>query len=219
MATLDDKGRAVREALHAGLEHILDAAQAHSALVLWDREYAATRPNALIEYVNDVAAALALPTRQRHEVRMALYRALLARGIDPTQSRSGAPTPPAPRAPVEGTAAFRIFRSVALGVFDGVRRPGASASGAFIAALTRRTPGGGLTDTAQRALETWALQHDDDGYFRRLSPAEYAPLTHLIYVAACEALGPVGADRLFAQAIARAEALPEAAEFPPRRLL
>jgi len=44
-------------------------------------------------------------------------------------------------------------------------------------------------------------------------------ILHRLYVSACELFGPVVVDRLLAEAVARAERLPAAQEFAPRRLL
>jgi hypothetical protein len=224
MATPNSSTPSIREALADGFRGLLGDADTQSALSLWDRSYAAGKPHALIEYVNEVAATLMLPTRQRHEIRMALYRALLTRGIDPTRNAGTAPRGAAPSsAPAGGganaSAAFRVFRSVVLDVFRGVGSAGATAERDFSQAIRRHASAHKITDSGRMALEAWAAQLDDDGYFLRLSSGEYPGFAHLMYVAACEALGPVLADRVFSAAIGQAETLPEAAQFPPRRLL
>ncbi|TJY59003.1 hypothetical protein E4T66_15570 [Sinimarinibacterium sp. CAU 1509] len=230
MATPNSSTPGIRDALADGFRGLLGDAETQSALSLWDRSYATGKPHALIEYVNEVAAALMLPTRQRHEIRMALYRALLTRGIDPTRSSTGAAgrrsvTPATVPRVVNGTgsanasAAFRVFRSVVLDVFRGVGAAGATAERDFSQAIRRHASAQKITDSGRMALEAWAAQLDDDGYFLRLAATEYPSFSHLMYVAACEALGPVLADRVFSSAIAQAETLADAAQFPPRRLL
>lgn len=223
----DDGSSSLRAALADGFAGVLGEPHARSALALWDQRYAAGKPYALIEYVNEIATALTLPTRQRHELRMALYRALLARGIDPTlntpthASASPAPAQAAktPTATPGGNAAFRVFRCVAQALFQGVRADGLGGARLFEDALRRQADSHGLTPAGRHALLRWAAEEDDDGYFQRMSSSEYPAIAHLLYVAACEALGPVAADRLLSRAVKQAEALPEAASFPPQRLL
>lgn len=233
MARQDVAKTSIREALAEGFNELLSDADALSAVKLWDERYARSKPNALIEYVNEVAATLMLPTRQRHEIRMALYRALLARGIDPTRLSGGgaataaSSTDAAPRTVTPGgfdsgqppSAAFRVFRAVALGVFQGISASASEGPVLFVAAIKVHARSHGLTDSGRHALEAWAAGNDDDGYFRKLSAAEYPRVAHLMYVAACEAIGPVLADRVFSQAIGRAELMQEALEFSPRGLL
>lgn len=221
----DDGGTSLRAALADGFAGVLGEPHARSALALWEQRYAAGKPYALIEYVNEVATALTLPTRQRHELRMALYRALLARGIDPTLGASSrtppaaAPPPKSTTATPGGNAAFRVFRCVAQVLLHGVRADGLGGARLFEEALRRSTDAHGLTPAGRHALLRWAAGEDDEGYFQRMASSEYPAVAHLLYVATCEALGPVAADRLLSRAVRQAEALPEAASFPPQRLL
>lgn len=224
----DDQASTLRDALAAGFADVLGTQHVDTALRLWDRHFAAGRPHALIEYVNQLAAALMLPTRQRHELRMALYRSLLARGIDPTRSNAAGPARPiGDGTPItrieitgrEGNPAFRVFRQVALVVLQGVRADALGAAQIFAAALDRHAESHGLDAGARHALGRWIAGEAADDFLQSVSVEAYSNLVHLLYVAACEALGPVAADRLLSQAVRRAEALPEAASFPPQRLL
>ncbi len=225
----DDHAGVLRDALAAGFADVLGSQHVDTALRLWDRHFADGKPHALIEYVNQLAAALMLPTRQRHELRMALYRSLLSRGIDPTRAGSGTapPRPAGDGAPVTridvatsaGNPAFRVFRQVALGMLQGVRADALGAAQIFAAALDRHAGAHGLDTGARNALARWVAGEAADEFLQRLSVEAYSNLAHLLYVAACEALGPVAADRLLSQSVRRAEALPEAVAFPPQRLL
>ena len=225
----DDQASALRDALAAGFEDVLGSQHVETALRLWDRHFAAGKSHALIEYVNQLAAALMLPTRQRHELRMALYRALLARGIDPTRGsdtartpRAGADSSPIPRIDIGAggnSPAFRVFRQVALAVLRGMRADALGAARTFAEALDRHAGSHGFDASARSALVRWVDGEAADDFLRSLDVERYSVLTHLLYVAACEALGPVAADRLMSQAVRSAETLPEAATFPPQRLL
>jgi hypothetical protein len=51
------------------------------------------------------------------------------------------------------------------------------------------------------------------------STADLAKAVHLLYVAMCEALGPVEADQILTRAVRSAEQHPAARQFSPRRLI
>lgn len=74
-------------------------------------------------------------------------------------------------------------------------------------------------DARERCM-TWCLNGAaDDSLLVDLDTAQLRRWIHLLYLAACDALGPVASDRLLAQAIARAGGLPAAVEFAPDQLL
>jgi hypothetical protein len=50
-------------------------------------------------------------------------------------------------------------------------------------------------------------------------PGELAELVHLLYIALCENLGPVDADRVLTAAVQQADRLPEARRYSPRKFL
>jgi len=50
-------------------------------------------------------------------------------------------------------------------------------------------------------------------------PGELAELVHLLYIALCENLGPVDADRVITGAVQHADRLPEARRYSPRKFL
>ena len=50
-------------------------------------------------------------------------------------------------------------------------------------------------------------------------PGELAELVHLLYIALCENLGPVDADRVITAAVQHADRLPEARRYSPRKFL
>lgn len=215
----DNGGAALRAALSTGLAAVLGEARVGAALQLWERRNAGGKPYTMIEYVNELTSTLALPARQRHELRIALYRALMERGIDPTLNTALPQAAQRPAAQQAANAPFRVFRCVVHDVLGSVRADAMGGAQLFESTLRLRAAEHGLSAGLQQALLQWIDGADDNGYFLRAAPADYAAVTHLLYVAACEALGPVATDRLFSRAIARAEALPEAAAFPPQRLL
>lgn len=77
-----------------------------------------------------------------------------------------------------------------------------------------------LMEREQLRLLTWAAEGASDALTLSGYPEEQLKqLIHALYLCACDALGPVAADRLLSQSINRAQALPAAMEFPPDNLL
>lgn len=77
-----------------------------------------------------------------------------------------------------------------------------------------------LPEATREPCLVWCLNGAaDDAVLSGLDTAQLRRWVHVLYLAACDALGPVAADRLLAQAIARAGSLPAAVEFAPDQLL
>lgn len=85
----------------------------------------------------------------------------------------------------------------------------------YIIEKVDRFPLGGA---ARQALVEWLVGRKGD-LAAPLPRDAMRQIVNVSYVLACEYLGPVTADRLLAAAVREAERMPEAALFPPRRLL
>ncbi|HDP88748.1 MAG TPA: hypothetical protein ENN42_02150 [Thioalkalivibrio sp.] len=70
-----------------------------------------------------------------------------------------------------------------------------------------------------QAVGRWMMQQAREQLPTSLDVSALQAILHRLYVSACELFGPVVVDRLLAEAVARAERLPAAQEFAPRRLL
>lgn len=221
-----------RQAIYLGLSANLDEAQAKAALRVWDTGYAQTRPTAIIDFVADIALQLELPPKQRHEVRMGLYQALLrfdAGREMPPEIPSGPLTAVGPAAggvaaPVlpEGpgaTPAYVVFSVVAEGLLEGVKNDGPVALHDFSHSLESQSTVTGPRGEDRPALLAWIQGSGGLSGFAKASEAQLARVVHSLYVASAEALGPVAADRLLAHSVSQAEGLREARRFSPRKLL
>lgn len=216
-----------RQAIFIGLMASLSEPQAQAGLRLWDASYGQTRPTAIIEFVSELAAQLKLAPKQRHELRMGLYQALLKHdaGREPppvslaAESQAAGEPAPVMQTLAPGPPPYAVFHKVASGMLDAVREDSAVAVHDFVHSLEAQSAAGGLRPEEGRILLAWAQSGAS------LSPLIHAPedllarAVHACYVAACEALGPVAADRALVQAVTAAEALPEARQFSPRRFL
>ncbi len=220
-----------RKALHVGLVGALDEAQVQIALRLWDQAFAQQRPGAIIEFVAQLSSQLGLPPKQRHEMRMGIYQALLkydaGREPIPEPRRAGAlataaavaSLPATPLAGVRGSAEYVVFHTLLQQLMDGLLRIEALARHDLIQSLQKQGSRTGLTSGLHSALIQWARDDTALGAFAA-EPAEVLSHTvHALYIALCEAVGPVATDQLLARAVRAAEGLPEAARFKPQRLL
>lgn len=218
-----------RQALFHGLSGTLDDAQAQVGLRLWDRSYAQQRPAAIIEFVAELSTQLGLPPKQRHEMRMGIYQALLKydAGREPlpgptpasgTTTASGAA--PAKPATIRGTPAFVVFMHLLQSLSEGLRAADAGARHDLIQSLQKLGLRSGLATDQQLALSAWARESGAPMHsFSSADERTLALAVHTVYVGLCEALGPVATDQLLSRAVRAAEALPEALHFPPQRLL
>lgn len=234
MSRADDLARR-RQAIFYGLSQTLGADQAQIGVRIWDGSYAKQKPSAIIEYVTEVASTLELPPNQRHEMRMALYQALLkydAGRESPPAIETAAPAPPpaatvpAEKAPAAAkvvglppAAEFIVFSRIAQEIFDGVRDAGGVAQHEFRLSLQNQNGHSGLSAMERKQLIDWSKNGSPAADMAKTAEKTLARMVHVLYFAACEALGPVRGDRLLSLAVSAAEELPEARRYSPRKLL
>jgi hypothetical protein len=231
MSRADDLARR-RQAIFYGLSQTLGADHAQIGVRIWDASYAKQRPSAIIDYVTEVASTLELPPNQRHEMRMALYQALLkydAGRETPPPMAVAAPAPVAAGAegaPVAAkvvalppAAEFVVFSCIAQEIFDGVRDAGGVAQHEFRQSLQNQNGHSGLSALERKQLIDWSKSGSPAADLGKTAEKTLARMVHVLYFAACEALGPVRGDRLRAVAGAAAAALPVSRRYSPRKLL
>lgn len=223
-----------RKALHLGLMGALDESQSQIGLRLWDQSFALQKPGAIIEFVAELSAQLSLTPKLRHEMRMGIYQALLKydAGREPIPEINGhaplhnsvavaavTPTPDVPVARVRGSPEYVVFCALLQQLLEGLRLVDAVAKHDLIQSLQKQSGRSGLDFGRHHALTQWAKDGAPLGAFAAEPEDVLALAVHTLYVAFCEAIGPVATDQLLARAVRAAETLPEAIRFPPRRLL
>jgi hypothetical protein len=132
--------------------------------------------------------------------------------VAPTLSSPPAQEPPQrPEVVVFGTLWREVLAEVQTfhpAAFDDLRQGTLSGlSGARLNASIR-----------QQVQEAWQ-QPAEQSWLLNTSETELAELVNLLYVALCEALGPVEADQVLTRAVKAASLLPQARQFSPRRLI
>lgn len=216
MQAAEQAGR-LREVVGA----LLSGGQVERLLTLW-RECQASQAHCSVPgFVDKVAHELQLDADLAGKLRTKLFAEVLARRPTVQRARVGrqAGTPaadPAPRAPQD---------------------PGDVVFGALVAqldALLRNRHGdrwAQLCAALVRQLRAHPVASFQIGPLLRgdRAPSELAvsvideverqALVHSYYLALCEVLGPMPADRLLSDAVKQVEQLPAAARYTPRRLL
>ncbi|MFM2341490.1 MAG: hypothetical protein RLZZ592_1143 [Pseudomonadota bacterium] len=80
-------------------------------------------------------------------------------------------------------------------------------------------PGQRMTASLQRTLRELWNRPLQTHWVLDLAVNELSQVVHLLYMALCEALGPVDADQVLTRAVKAAEQGPQARQFSPRRLI
>ena len=203
-----------RAAILAGLRAVVPEADAQLALQLWEQRFAATKPLAIVELVSEISIRFRLPAKRADALRLSLYQSLLKLDARRGSARQQAKATNPNRRPAD-----TVFQALIAALRDGVIDAGDNAPAHFHDALGEtlgRLPlHPGFTDRMLGWAEGLADMPDPEP----LTESQLASLVHASYVAACEALGPVQADRLLSRATTAAEQLPEARAFSPRKLL
>lgn len=208
-----------RRAIYTGLAGHFSEEEVWPLLALWESKYADKPPFALNEFLAEVV----LRTERKLE-RARLYRELVG-------ALTGPPSQLLPD-PEEQLLAWRQGRNEAI---RSVAKPDAAAQKTFLSlsqalleqlevpqqqALRRFASGnlGGMQVGAELAtrLRAWLEQGTQEG-IESLGLEQLRKLLNLLYIGLCEFLGPVRADRVLSQAVARVEE--EGVAFSPRRLL
>jgi|GEM_PF-3308623 len=201
----------------------LDAAGVQSALDLWDRKFAGQKSVPLIEFVNEIEAVQALEARERHELRLALYKGMIQAAAGPTTTAARTATrttsPARPRVELKGTPAEIVFLKIVQYYGEQLRVLGPAVMQQFLselrAALEERRMPGMLGD----AMATVAMRGAVPDGVQWGNTARMHMLAQGLYVAACKAAGPVQADRILLGAVNQAKQLEAAKVFAPSQFL
>lgn len=237
---LNHRRRAVFSALSTVFAQRPTAVEA--CFLLWEREFAQQPHFVATRFVRLCADANSLDEPQRMQLTRRIFEQLAqpyeqlppfpqtlleasaaAEAAQPASAETVA-TPVAaavvmpPAAAV--SAAASITGAVGRSLLSPVRAQSRSNPGLVSAILTDAFKHTKLDERSRSLALGWALQGgSDDAALTPFSDASLRQIVQALYLAACDALGPVAADKLLSQSIARAQALPAAVEYPPEQLL
>lgn len=230
-----------RRAVYTALRSVLGSRPAliPACFRVWERDFAGQPHFVVTRYVRVCAEQAALDDAERMLLTRRIFE-LLAQPYDqlepypnelvdtpvevtaalPAPAASAPASPEPPPAALPTTASAVVTGAVARSLLSPVRaqlRSKPEVIGEILTDAFRQTR---LASSDHLRALNWARAGAvDDGQLTGMTDASLKELVHGLYIAACDALGPVAADRLLAQSIARAQSLPAAVEFPPDLLL
>lgn len=235
-----------RRAVYGALKALLGdrPAAVSGCFRLWEREFANLPHFVVTRFVSRCTETVGLSDAERIALTRRTFE-LLAKPYESLErypdellaaTAEAAPAPPVAAAPAPAAAAARTPSSFVAAAALPAEAIVAGAVGRSLLsplrAQARSQPtllGEIVGDAARHARLPEALRERviawcynggaDDAVLADLDLESLRQWVHVLYLAACDASGPVAADRLLAQSIARAGALPAAVEFPPDQLL
>jgi len=216
-----------RRAVYTALRPFMEEDQALEALLLWEARFAEGPVYALHGFVSEVCRLGALASRHG-EIYRSLMRAL-------TQDEGTLQADPAPRmelyakgratpaaapaqAPVRDCAHIVVFVAVSDALLGALEERDSERAFKVRVDVMDRLNEMRLPPRQAQAVNRWLMQQGSD-LPCELEEAVLQDLLHRLYVRGCELFGPVQVDQALAEATRRAQALPEAQQFAPRRLL
>ena len=225
-ALIEHNRRAVYSALSAVCN---ERSLLEQAFFFWEEHYSQQGTFRVSQYIDALMQHVGLNQAQRRELSVALYSAMgkpdQALAVVPVvlrrnQSAAAVPSTQAattakPRA--RQSSATTILGEVLAQLVDGAVR--ARKLEDLLEILDFGTTE--LAPASARAAQQWVANQlrEAHGFAVQVAEADRRSVVNIIYMALCEALGPVGADRILGHATQQAERLPEAVDFSPRQLL
>lgn len=224
-AMIEHNRRAVYTALSGTCD---DRLLLERAFTFWEQNFAAQGIFRVAQYIDGLMSQVGLNQEQRRALSIALYSALNKQDRElsevPAMFRQAAQA----AAPVHAAAAAKpsplartpetiVLGKMIAGLVDGAVRAGKRDD----LLDTLRETQSSLLGASQRACQDWIKEGLTDCVLlaSRLQGREYSAVFNHVYVALCDAIGPVAADKVVGRAVDAAEQLPEAVSCPPRSLL
>jgi hypothetical protein len=217
-----------RRAVYSALSAVCnDRSLLEQAFFFWEEHYSQQGTFRVSQYIDALMQHVGLNQAQRRELSVALYAAMgkpdQALAVIPAvlrRTRDGAAAPSAPtaaRPSAPQSSATTILGELLAHLVDGAVR--ARKLEDLLEILDFRQTQ--LAPASARAATQWAANQlrEARSFAAQIVEADRRSMVNLLYMALCEAVGPVSADRILGNATQQAERLPEALEFSPRQLL
>ena len=234
MLTVEDLTRRRRMVAHALREH-LPGPVVLAAVRLCDDEFSRDPAFSLVKFLDRLTAADGSVAAVRPTLFVSLQKARMlspdALGADPlpkraraapapppAPARAAADAPPPPRAAPAAGGWDGVFNALLESLMSSLRRHHFALPAQALGHLSAEADGLGLSPAAGQELNAW-LKSGAPSFTPRTTRREMHLVVHAFYLWACEALGPVGTDRLLTAAVREAEAHPAATRHPPQSLL
>jgi hypothetical protein len=220
-----------RAVFHALRNYFTDEATLIRALDVWELRFADQRGFRVNLYVNAVAQLLGLHDSQIRALASHLYAAMttpennlphLPIALRNRQLAVAPQTPPAPPTDISMQTGrldprLAVFTNFLSALVDGTVR--AQKFDDFLEALDAQTPDIARTTLNARAVWINGGLTQLRQFVNNVPASERRLVVNDIYVAICDACGPVTADRILATAVQATEQTIEARSFSPREFL
>lgn len=209
------------------LRDVLGEPAASKVIALWDSDFSRTRPYAVIDLVNEAAMVLALEAKQRHDLRIALYKTLSPKAPGTARPPIASERPaekarivpfPASAAAV-GPVAFEVFEAICQHMYDAVRDADLATPRQIAETMYRTLVVDYDKDPQAEAFVRWTAGQNDLKSLADAAADRYSLYAEKFHAALRELLGSALAERLRSHAVSAAASLPAAAHFSPARLL
>jgi len=220
-----------RRAVYSALSTVCnDRSLLEQAFFFWEDHYSREGTFRVSQYIDALMQHVGLNQAQRRELSVALYAAMgkqdqalaaipavLRRSQNGAAPAAAAPQPAATKPLAAHTAATTVLGELLTQLVEGAVRARKLAD--LIESLGFEALDLGAAST--RAATQWVANElrDARSFAGQVAEGDRRSIVNHIYMALCEAVGPVGADRILGQATQQAERLPEAVDFSPRQLL
>ena len=207
-----------RKVVRYSLDGVLTSGEMEAALGLWEREFRDQPAFVVSSFVQRLAGQLALGDRLREVKSRLLGNMLLSEEeLVPAQPVPSAPVVQ-PNVVVAGSVLDVVFNGILMHATELIANRNAYTLRELRAFLLESGGGLRISDSGRECLLDWA--HSTERMRAPMAPGcsedEMKKILHILYVWACEEIGPSAADRILSSAMREAEQLPEAAKFPPR---
>jgi hypothetical protein len=211
-----------RAVFHALRNYFNDEATIIRALDVWELRFADQRGFRVNLYVNAVAQLLGLQDSQIRALASHLYAAMTTPENNLPHLPIAPQTPPAPPTDVSMQTGrldprLAVFTHFLSALIDGTVR--AQKFDDFLESLDAQTPDIARTTLNARAVWINGGLTQLRQFVDNVPAFERRTIVNDIYVAICDACGPVTADRILATAVQATEQTIEARSFSPREFL
>ncbi len=124
-----------------------------------------------------------------------------------------------PAKKIRGTPEMTVFAVLISSIIEETKFPNNPGYSAFKDTLKEELANIKLSKDNRQQILSWADALNLKSFKKNIAANELSSAVHCIYIALCEAFGPVEADSILNQAILRASKFPAAKTFPPRNFL
>lgn len=119
----------------------------------------------------------------------------------------------------KGTPEMNVFAALISQIVSEAGYPQAESYNLFMMTFKDEIASAKLEDSSREQFLSWVDALSLKVFKRNIIAAELSTMVHCLYIALCEALGPVKADKILNQAVNHSSKIPAAKSFSPKNFL